>query len=171
MIVRWPLVGGNNILGQGGTGFLNTWGSLLITGWVQVYYIFMFRQVLSSIPMDFEEAARVDGANTLQCLFRIYLPMLKPVFVVLFISQFVAIWNDYLWPLMVVASNYKLMPIGLGFQYISMAQGVTRGTPPDLVDYPFAFAVGVVTITPCILLYMFLQRYFIEGVAGFAIKG
>ena len=171
MIVRWPLVGGNDILGQGGTGFLNTWASLLIIGWVNAYYIFMFRQILVGIPMDFEEAARVDGANTFQCLVQIYLPMMKPVFVVLFINTFVGYWNDYLWPLMVVSGNGALMPIGLGFQYITLQAGITKNVPLDVKDYPFMFAIGVITITPCILLYMILQRYFIEGVQGFAIKG
>src|SRR5262245_15905829 len=68
MMARWPLAGGNNILGQGGTGFVNQWPSLLLLGLLNVYYIFLMRQTFYSIPRDFEEAARVDGANTWQIL-------------------------------------------------------------------------------------------------------
>jgi multiple sugar transport system permease protein len=171
MIARFPLAGGNNILGQGGTGFMNQWPSLLIVGWVNVFYIFMFRQTLAGIPSDFEEAARVDGANTFQCLTHIYLPMLRPVFIVLFINTFVGMWNDYIWPLFVASGNPDIMPVSLGFQFLYMAGNTLKGRPPTYNDIPFALAVGVVSILPCALLYLLLQRYFVEGVQGFAIKG
>jgi multiple sugar transport system permease protein len=171
MVARFPLAGGNNILGQGGTGFMNQWPALLITGWVNVYFIFMFRQTLASIPADFEEAARVDGATTFQCLAYIYLPMLRPVLVVLFINTFVGYWNDFIWPLFVASGNPDIMPISLGFQYLYMAGNALKGKPPTYNDIPFALAVGVVSILPCAVLYLFLQRYFVEGVQGFAIKG
>jgi multiple sugar transport system permease protein len=171
MMARWPLAGGNDILGQGGTGFINQWPALLITGLVNVYFIFMFRQTMNAIPIDFEEAARVDGANTFQCLFNIYLPMLKPVFVVLFISTFVSLWNDYIWPLFVVSGNPDLRPVALGFQFMAMSAAASANLPPNLPPYGFQFTVGVLTVAPCILLFLFLQRYFVEGVQGFAIKG
>jgi len=85
MMARMPLAGGNDIFGQGGSGFVNQWPALLITGLVNVYFIFMFRQTFATIPVDFEEAARVDGAGTLRCLWSVYLPMLKPVLTVLVI--------------------------------------------------------------------------------------
>jgi multiple sugar transport system permease protein len=171
MMARMPLAGGNNIAGQGGHGLIDQWPALLITGWVNVYYIFMFRQTMGSIPNDFEEAALVDGAGTGQILFKIYLPMLKPVFVVLFINTFVALWNDYIWPLMAVAGNRDIMPIALGFQFLAMNVTAQAHMPPDLPPFGFQFTVGVLSITPCILLFLFLQRYFVEGVQGFAIKG
>ncbi len=171
MMARFPLAGGNDILGQGGSGFVNQWPALLITGLVNVYYIFMFRQTLGAIPMDFEEAARVDGASTFSILYKIYLPMLKPVFVVLFINTFVGLWNDYIWPLMVVSGAPDLMPIALGFQYLALTVAAAAHLPPDLPPYGFQFTVGVVSVAPCIILFLFLQRYFVEGVQGFAIKG
>jgi multiple sugar transport system permease protein len=175
MFARWPLAGGNDILGQGGTGFLNQWPAMLISGLINVYYIFMFRQTFISIPFDFEEAARVDGANTFQVLTQVYLPMLTPTLVVLIIGQFVLVWNEYVWPLFVVSGNRTLYPLALGFQYLYrnglMLKG--RGVGPGFayMDYPFAFALGVMTILPLVLLYFVLQRHFVEGVAGFAIKG
>lgn len=171
MLARWPLAGGNNILGQGGQGFINTWPALLITGWVNVFYIFMFRQTFATIPNDFEEAARVDGAGTLRCLKDVYLPMLKPTLVVLFIFQFVAIWNDYLWPLFVSTSNKEIWTMSLGFQMLANSGNYLKGLPATTLDYPFLFALATFTVLPLILMYLVLQRFFVEGVQGFAIKG
>lgn len=71
MMARMPFAGGNDMFGQGGSGFVNQWPALLITGLVNVYFIFMFRQTFLTIPPDFEEAARVDGAGTLRCLWSV----------------------------------------------------------------------------------------------------
>src|SRR5215207_3839450 len=78
MMARLPLAGGNDIFGQGGHGIINEWPAVLVGGLTNVYYIFLMRQSYYSIPRDFEEAARVDGANTLQVLWHVYVPMLKP---------------------------------------------------------------------------------------------
>ncbi|MCL4506300.1 MAG: carbohydrate ABC transporter permease [Chloroflexi bacterium] len=171
MMARFPLAGGNNILGQGGTGFINQWPALLIPGLVSVYYIFMLRQTFYSIPADFEEAARVDGAGTLRCLFSVYLPMLKPVLTVLVIFQFVGIWNDYIWPLFVTSGNPQIYVMALGFQYLQQAGNSLKGLPNTVTDYPFTFALAACSILPLVIMFLFLQKYFVEGVAGFAIKG
>ena len=171
MMARWPLVGGNDLSGQGGQGFINQWPSLLITGLVNVFYIFMFRQTFSTIPIDFEEAARVDGAGTLRCLWDVYLPMLKPTLVVLVIFQFVGIWNDYIWPTFVVTGNKNLWVLAQGFQYLSSAGSRMKGYPASITDYPFLFAMATFAILPLLIIYFFLQRFFVEGVQGFAIKG
>ena len=171
MMARFPLAGGNDILGQGGTGFINQWPALLIPGLVSVYYIFMMRQTFYSIPADFEEAARVDGAGTLRCLFSVYLPMLKPVLTVLVIFQFVGIWNDYIWPLFVSSGNPQIYVMALGFQFLQQSGNALKGLPNTVTDYPFTFALAACSILPLVLLFMFLQKYFVEGVQGFAIKG
>jgi multiple sugar transport system permease protein len=171
MMARWPLAGGNNLLGQGGQGFINEWPALLITGWVNVFYLFMFRQTFATIPNDFEEAARVDGAGTLRCLKDVYLPMLKPTLVVLFIFQFVAIWNDYLWPLFVSTGNKDIWTMSLGFQMLANSGNYLKGLPATTLDYPFLFALATFSILPLIIMYLVLQRFFVEGVQGFAIKG
>lgn len=171
MLARWPLAGGNDILGQGGSGFVNQWPALLITGLVNVFYIFMFRQTFSTIPGDFEEAARVDGAGTLRCLWSVYLPMLKPTLTVLVIFQFVGIWNDYIWPLFVSTSNKDIWTLSLGFQFLAFNGNYAKGLPSTTTDYPFLFALATFSILPLILLFFFLQRFFVEGVQGFAVKG
>ncbi|MEO7912971.1 MAG: carbohydrate ABC transporter permease, partial [Roseiflexaceae bacterium] len=140
MLARWPLAGGNNMFGQGGSGFVNQWPALLLPGIVNVYYIFLLRQTFSTIPMDYEEAARIDGAGTLQILRQIYLPMLVPVLMVLVIFQSVNLWNDYLWPLIAVGGNTAIWPVGLGLQRV-MANSVPI---PGIsgMNLPFTFAVA-----------------------------
>ena len=171
MMVRFPLAGGNNIMGQGGTGFLNQWPALLLPGLVNAYFIFLFRQTFATIPADFEEAARVDGAGTLRCLFTIYLPMLKPVLTVFVVFQFVAMWNDYVWPLLVSRDNELIWVISVGFQFLTGSGGNLTGLPSGVAYSPFILAAIVVVTLPLIAMYLALQNYFVEGVAGFALKG
>lgn len=172
MMARWPLAGGNDLFGQGGHGFINEWPAMLIPGIVNVFYIFLLRQTYFSIPKDFEEAARVDGANTFQVLLRVYLPMLKPAITVMIIFQFVAIWNDYLWPLVVTGGNERIWPVALGFQRIMFSAASFKGSRAgNITDYPFAFTLATVATLPTVLIFLFLQRYFVEGVQGFALKG
>jgi multiple sugar transport system permease protein len=173
MLARWPGAGGNNWLGQGGHGFVNAWPALLIPGLVNVYYIFLLRQTYYSIPVDFEEAARVDGANTLQVLWHVYLPMLMPTLTVMVIFQFVAIWNDYQWPLIASSGNPKIFTMALGVQRTLLSGAAIKGQPAGMAitDYPFAFALAAMVTLPTIILFLLLQRYFVEGVQGFAIKG
>lgn len=171
MMARMPLAGGNDLYGQGGSGVINQWPALLITGLVNVFYIFMFRQSFATIPPDFEEAARIDGAGTLRCLTSVYLPMLKPVLAVMVIFQFVAIWNDYTWPLFVSTGNPKIWTLSLGFQYLALAGAQRKGLPNAITDYTFVFALATFAILPLIVIYMFMQRFFVEGVQGFAVKG
>jgi len=173
IMARWPGAGGNDWSGQGGRGFLDSWPALLIPGLVNVYYVFMLRQTYYSIPLDFEEAARVDGANTLRCLKDVYLPMLKPVLTVLVIFQFVATWNDYQWPLIVSSGNKKIWTLALGFQQMLFVGASYKGYPPGsaVIDYPFSFSMAIVATLPLIALFLGLQSYFVEGVQGFAIKG
>lgn len=179
MLARFPLAGGNNWLGQGGTGFINRWGALLIPGMVNVYYIFLLRQTFFSIPRDFEDAAQVDGANRLQIISRIYLPMVKPTITVMALGQAVGNWNDFQWPLIVSVGNPKLWTISLASWQVMMnglyikGSGAFDASPggAGTKDYPFAFTIATLMSLPTVLLFIFLQRYFVEGMQGFAIKG
>jgi len=172
IMARWPGVGGNDWTGQGGKGLVDSWPALLITGWVNVYYIFLLRQTFYSIPLDFEEAARVDGASTLRVLKDVYLPMLKPTLTVLVIFQFVTFWNDYQWPLIVSSGNREIWTLALGFQKMLFVGASAKGlVGTAVIDYPFSFAMAVVATAPLIVLFMGLQSYFVEGVQGFALKG
>lgn len=171
MLARWPGAGGNNWLGQGGHGFVNEWGGLLIPNLVSVYFIFLFRQTFYGIPRDFEEAARVDGAGTLTVLTKVYLPMLKPTLTVVVIFEFIGRWNEYQWPLIISTGNPKLYTVALGAQRALLSGSSLKGYPSNVIDYPFAFALAVITVLPPVLVFLWLQRNFVEGMQGFAIKG
>jgi multiple sugar transport system permease protein len=170
MLARFPLAGGNNLLGQGGTGLLNQWPALLLPGLVNAYFIFLFRQTFLTIPNDFEEAARVDGAGTLRCLASIYLPMLKPVLTVFIVFQFVSMWNDYVWPLLVSQQNEEIRVLALAFQYIT-GTGTLTGIPSSVSFSATTLAAAMIATFPLLVLYALLQNYFVEGVQGFALKG
>ncbi len=167
MLARWPLTGDNDIMGQGGHGFVNGWPALLLGALVNAYYIFLMRQTYQTIPGEFEEAARVDGASTLQVLRHVYLPMLKPALVVIVIFQSVAMWNDYIWPLIAVSGNPGVWPIALGAQQV--INSLTQSG--QATNYPLAFTVATLVTIPIIILFLLLQRYFVEGVQGFGLKG
>lgn len=173
MMARFPGAGGNDWLGQGGTGFVNTFPGLIIPGLVNVFYIFMMRQTFYTIPADFEEAARVDGASTLRVLWDIYLPMLTPVLTVLVIFQFVNIWNDYQWPLIISSGNREIWTMSLGIQRALLTTASLKGYPAgtSIQDYPFAFALATMATLPLVILFLRLQSYFVEGVQGFALRG
>lgn len=175
MLARWPLVGGNDAMGVGGSGYLNQMPSLLIGGLISAYFIFLMRQSFYSIPPDYEEAARIDGANTFQVLFSVYLPMLVPVLMVIVIGTFVAVWNDYIWPLMAVGGNKDLWPVGLLFQRLMAGAvpiaGQTTTGSGQITNIPLLLTAGMVATMPPVLCFFLFQRYFIDGMQGVGIKG
>jgi len=176
MMARFPLIGGNNIVGQGGSGMINTLPSLLLPGLVAPYTIFLLRQSIYSIPIEYEEAARIDGASFFKILWYVYAPFLMPVFVVIFITTFVSQWNDYLWPLMVVGGAPNLMPTGLFFQRMMAGavplKNMTITVPGSTItNIPMILAIATIATLPTVALYSFFQRYFTEGMQGAGLKG
>jgi multiple sugar transport system permease protein len=176
MMARWPLAGGNNILGQGGSGFINQMPSLLMGGLISAYFIFLMRQSFYSIPPDYEEAARIDGANTIQVLRSVYLPMLLPVLIVILIGTFVANWNDYVWPLMAVGGDQNYWTVGLLFQRlmagaVPILSNTVTTSSAQITNTPLLLTAGFVATLPPVLCFFIFQRYFIEGLQGVGIKG
>lgn len=178
MMARWPLAGGNDLLGQGGSGLLNSIFALLMPGMINVYFVFLLRQTFFSIPIDFEEAARIEGASFLQILRHVYWPMLKPTMAVVAITTTVANWNDYVWPLMVVSGNHDLWPTSMLFQRLmsgglptEVAQSIATSSAQTLSDIPLILTFGVVATIPMVIFFFFFQRGFMEGLQGGGLKG
>lgn len=177
LMARWPLAGGNDWLGQGGTGFIGQLPALLLPGIVNAYFVFLMRQVFFGIPDDYEEAARLDGANTFQVLRYVYIPMLRSAIIVMVILNFVGIWNDYVWPLMVVGPNRDMWPVGLAFQKIMGGSfqipdiGNLSSAGVSLVNIPLLLTAGAVVTIPPVLIFFIFQRYFIQGLQGIGLKG
>jgi multiple sugar transport system permease protein len=169
MLARFPLVGGNDLTGQGGSGFINEWPALGILGLVNVIALFLVKQNYEMFPGDYEEAAVMDGASTWRIIFQVYVPMLTPVLTAVAILEFVQIWNDFFGPLIFVGGNAAITPVALAVQrliyFYTQRQGET------IADFGLIFAAATLMSLPTILVYLVLQRYFVQGLVGAGIKG
>jgi multiple sugar transport system permease protein len=169
MLARAPLIGGNDILGAGGSGFINEWPSLLILGMVDVFAMFLVKQNYDMLPSEYEEAALLDGANLFTIIFRVYAPMLKPALFAVVIITFVNVWNDYFFPLLLVAGNQDLTPVALRVQRVIYNYAVAAGL--SAFPYPVLFATATLISLPPVVLYLILQRYFVQGLSASGLKG
>ena len=141
-------------------GFQDTFHGLILPFAASGLGIFLLRQVYYAIPDDILEAARIDGANEFGIWWRILLPLIRPGLATLAIITFVASWNNFLWPLLMLSDNQLYtLPVGLAF-----LKGFFSGNLRTI-------AAGIVIATvPVILVFMAFQRQFIQGLAG-AVKG
>ena len=166
---KFPLVGGNNILGQGGSGFINNPALLFVTGWISVYNIFLCRQMISTQGGELGEAAEIDGAGFLREVFLIYFPLLKPVCAVIVLNLAVGMWGDFM-------TSYVYLPDlpqwdTLGKKVSDLMDFYLNPNQGDGVDIPGAFAVSMVALVPPVILFLFLQKSFIEGLSLGGVKG
>ena len=141
-------------------GLLDSYAGLVLPGLVDAFGIFLMRQYLQSIPSELIDAARVDGASELTIFVRIVLPLAKPALAALAIFSLVASWESFLWPLLVISSPEKYtLPLGLA-QF--SGRFVTR------VD--LQMAASALTILPMLIVFLIMQRRFIEGMATAGMK-
>lgn len=156
----FPLVGGNDIFGQGGTGLMNSYAGLVFPHIVSVFGLFLFRQFYLRFPLEIEEAAIVDGCTRLGIYWRILLPNSKPVLGTMALFAFLWSWNDFLWPLVVVKDD-RLKTLQLGLSLFNQEQG-TR--------WAELMAASVMVLVPVIVLYLFLQRFLVNSNVTSGIK-
>lgn len=145
---------------------LDTFVPLIVPSWFAsglggVFNIFLLRQFFMTIPRDLDEAAYLDGASPIRVLIEIILPLSRPALIVVAIFTFIAVWNDFLGPLIYLTSedNYTL------------AIGLRSFTSIYSNQWDLLMAASTAIIAPVILLFFFAQRYFIEGIALTGIKG
>jgi multiple sugar transport system permease protein len=169
MLARFPLIGDNDIWGQGGSGFVNQWPALGMLGLVNIIALFLVKQNYEMLPGDYEEAALMDGASTWRIIFQVYVPMLRPVLTAVAILEFVAIWNDYFGPLIFVGGNASITPVALAVQ--RLIYFYTQRTSETVADFGLIFAAATLMSLPTVLVYLILQRYFVQGLVGVGIKG
>lgn len=124
--------------------------------------IFIMRQYASSVPMELLEAARLDGAGEFRIFFRVFLPLAGPAVATITIMSFLNSWNNFIWPLIVAQSarTYTL-PVGLA---------ATNKAAANLTDYGLSLAGALVVMLPVLVLFLFLQRYFVQGIAATGIR-
>lgn len=140
--------------------FLPLWVPSAMAG--DAFFVFMLVQFLRSLPRDMEEAARVDGANSLQTLVYIVVPMLAPALISVCLFQFMWTMNDFLGPLIYLSSVDKYP--------VSLALKLSIDTT-EAFEWNRILAMSVLTITPALIVFFAAQRYFIEGISAGGVKG
>lgn len=142
-------------------GLVNSYWGVIIPGMATVFGIFLVRQYARSIPDALIEAARIDGAGELRIFFQIVLPMLKPVLATLAIFTFMGAWNDFMWPLIVLTDQ----------QHYTLPVALASLSREHIMDVEMMMAGAVVTVLPVLLLFLLLQRYYIQGLLLGSVKG
>jgi multiple sugar transport system permease protein len=142
-------------------GLIDTLGALMLPNLVSAFGIFMLRQFFLTLPVELEEAARIDGASRLGILFKIVLPLSGPALATLAVIMFLWTWNDFLWPLITIYSPEN-MTLQLG---LATFQGAHQ-TNTNLL-----MAANVMSMLPVLLLFFIAQRWFVRGIATTGLKG
>lgn len=142
-------------------GWVNTLAALVIPFVAKCFSIYMFRQFFCDIPDELLEAASLDGCSPVKTFFTVVMPISKTVYATVFILDFVAHWNDFMWPFLVMTGENK--------RTIQLAIQVFFGTQP--IHYSAIMAALVVSAVPMLIMFIFMQKYYIEGIASSGIKG
>jgi multiple sugar transport system permease protein len=122
--------------------------------------IFLLRQYFLSIPRDLEEAAKIDGAGFFTTFWRVMLPLATPAIAAVAILQFQGAWNGFFWPLVLLSRENWTLPLGLAMFQTEFS-----------TNYPPLMAMSVIATVPIVIIYIFFQRYFVEGIAASGVKG
>lgn len=142
-------------------GMINTYWGVIVPAMASIFGIFLIRQYALSVPDELLDAARIDGAGEFRIYWSVVLPLLTPILVTLAIFTFMAVWNDFMWPLIVLTDDdLYTLPVALASLVGEHAQ-----------DTELMMAGSVVTVLPVLILFLVLQRYYIEGVMMGSVKG
>ncbi|MEH0164947.1 carbohydrate ABC transporter permease [Paucibacter sp. JuS9] len=141
-------------------GLVNSWGGVLVPGLAGIFGIFLVRQYARGIPDELIEAARMDGAGEFRLFFSVVLPVLKPVLVTLAVFAFLGSWNDFMWPLIVLTDgDMYTLPVALA--------SLSR---EHVQDSELMMAGAVITVLPVLVLFLALQRYYMQGLLMGSVK-
>lgn len=142
-------------------GWINTYQGLILPGVFSAFGTFMLRQAFLTIPTEYEEAAYMDGASPLTIFLQIILPLSKPALATLAVFAFMGSWNAFMWPLFIVREETLMtLPVGL-----ATLQGRW------LTEWNLVMAGTVITVLPMLLLYLFAQKYLVQGYVMSGLKG
>jgi len=144
-------------------GWINTFQGLVVPGIFSAYGIFLMRQFISTLPDELLDAARIDGASEPLIYARIIVPLVKPALATLGTFTFIGVWNAFLWPLLVI-SDRDLMTVPLGLNSLRLYAAEAR-------NLHLLMAGTALSVVPTLVIFIFLQRYFIRGIALTGLKG
>jgi multiple sugar transport system permease protein len=147
-------------------GWWNTYQALICQPLTYVYSVYIFRQFFLSFPRDLEDAAKMDGASHFLIFWRIAFPLARAPMIAAIIIVFTFNWNNFLWPLLAVSDeSMKTLPVGIA------AFAPVIGTRTQLEGFSLGMAGITILSVPTLLLFFFLQRYFIQGLSSGAVRG
>ncbi|MFN2399576.1 MAG: carbohydrate ABC transporter permease [Gemmatimonadaceae bacterium] len=142
-------------------GMINSYGGVIIPGMASIFGIFLVRQYTLSVPDELLQAARIDGAGEFRIYWSIVLPVIRPILATLAIFTFMGTWNDFMWPLIVLSDEAKYtLPVALA-----------NLSGEHVQDTELMMAGSVLTVLPVLLSFVFLQRYYLEGIMVGSVKG
>ncbi|MDC7233991.1 MAG: carbohydrate ABC transporter permease [Spirochaetales bacterium] len=161
MMSNFPLFGGNNILGQGGTGLINSRLGLIIPYLAAPFGIFLCRQFYLGFPKAIDDAASIDGASKWRLYAQIYIPSSGPVLAALGVLKTTHTWNNYLWPLILINSD-EMYTVQLGLTKFRTAYGV---------EWNLLMAATILVVLPLLVIFLLAQKHFVSGVVTSGVKG
>jgi len=142
-------------------GLLDTYAGIVAPDLVSVFGVFLMRQAIETIPNDYIDAARIDGASELRIFFLVILPSVKPAIATLLIIKFMWSWNEFFWPMVVTTSpQMKVVTLGL-----------TSFTNMYFIEYNLLTAAAVLSILPILVIFVTLQRWVVQAVVMSGLKG
>jgi multiple sugar transport system permease protein len=143
---------------------IDSYSGLIVPKMVTAFGIFLMAQFFEAIPREIEEAARIDGAGRFRTFFQVVLPLARPAIVALVIFSFQGSWNEFMHPLIVITTNQDLYTLPLGLAFL-------RGGLGQNLQWNALLAGSMLTTLPMALIFLFFQRYFIEGISYSGVKG
>ena len=162
MIRHFPLAGGNNLFGQGGTGLVDTYTGLILPYIAGSFGVFMCRQFYVLFPQELDEAAKIDGCSRFRAFVSIYLPLSKPVLGALAVLKFTGAWNEYTWPLVMTNT---------GADRITTVQlALTAFRNEGEIFWNQLMAATLVSTAVILIVFLSMQRYFIQGLLAGSVK-
>ncbi len=144
-------------------GWLDTFKPLIVPSYFGggAFYIFVMRQFFMTIPLELDEAARIDGCGTFKIFLHILLPLARPALLTIAIFSFLGFWSDFMGPLIYLNDTSKFT-IALG---LNLFRGMFQ------TDWNLLMAASIIVILPCVILFFFTQKQFIQGIVVTGIKG
>jgi multiple sugar transport system permease protein len=160
-IRRFPLLGGNDLLGTGGSGLYDTYWAMILPGLVGAFNIFLLRQAFMTVPNEYWESAQIDGSNSFTFLWTVMLPLTLPAIFTVAIFGFIGRWNSLLWPLLVTRTE-AIRPVQMAMIYYQ---------EEFLTDRGVLMAASLMVTLPIIVLFLLVQKQFVAGIVGTGVKG
>lgn len=151
-----------NYLTSANLGWINTYQGIIIPGAAAAYGTFLLRQYYKTLPLEIIDAAKVDGTGYMRTLWSIVLPLAKPALISFGLLSIVAKWNDFLWPLLITNTrDMRVLPIGI--YWLRVEEGT--------IDWGVIMAGSMFVVAPVALIFLYAQRYIVDGIAAGAVKG